>query len=132
MKNENAKSFEFNWKELEKQYNLYLEVGRYEYNSNLFLGLVYYDSEIEDYESFSDLTINIPMTPLENNGVWFDKDKETEIIINGDLGTEIRKTLYSLPFLEKTDRKVQSGFGNYEVALFNYNKAKDYIIWEEL
>lgn len=132
MKNENAKSFEFNWKELEKQYNLYLEVGRYEYNSNLFLGLVYYDSDIEDYDSFSDLTINVPMTPLENNGVWFDKDKETEIIINGDLGKEIRKTLYSLPFLKKTDRVVQSGFATYEVALFDYQKAKDYILWEEL
>ena len=132
MKNENAKSFEFNWKELDCRYDLYLELGRYEYNSNLFIGLVYSDSDIEDYDSFSDLTINIPMTPLENNGVWFDKSKETEIIINGDLGAEIRKTLYSLPFLKKTNRKVQSGFGSYEVAIFDYSKAKNYIIYEEL
>jgi hypothetical protein len=132
MKNENAKSFEFNWKEYDCKYDLYLQLGRYTNNSNLFLGLVYYDSEIEDYESFNDLTINVPMTPLENNGIWFDKNKETEIIINGDLGKEIRKTLYSLPFLKKTNRVVQSGFATYEVALFNYEKAKDYIIWEEL
>lgn len=132
MKNENAKSFKFNWKELELEYDLYLELGRYEFNSNLFIGLVYYDTDIEGYDSFSDLTINIPMTPLENNGVWFNKDKETEIILNGDLGTEIRKTLYNLPFLKKTNRKVQSGFGSYEVALFDYNKAKDYILYEEL
>lgn len=132
MKNENAKSFEFNWKEFECKYDLYLQVGRYTNNSNLFLGLVFYDSEIEDYDSFGDLTINIPMTPLKNNGILFDKDKETEIIINGDLGKEIRETLYKLPFLRKTKRIVQSGFGSYEVALFDYSKAQDYIIWEEL
>lgn len=132
MKNENAKSFEFDWKEFDCKKYLYLQLGRYTNNSNLFLGLVYYDSDIEDYDSFNDLTINVPMTPLENNGIWFDKSKETEIIINGDLGKEIRKTLYSLPFLKKTDRVVHSGFATYEVALFNYEKAKDYIIWEEL
>ena len=47
MKNENAKSFEFNWKEFECKYDMYLQVGRYRNNSNLFLGLVYYDSDIE-------------------------------------------------------------------------------------
>lgn len=94
-------------------YNLYFELGTYNYGGALFIGMI-----TEDEESFCDLTINITdyMFELDN-----------EVIINGDISEELIETLEDLGILIDTYKFAYSGFGKYKVMIFNEEIAKDYV-----
>ena len=43
------KAIKFNWKELDLKYDLYIITNNYSNNGRLYVGLVYYDTEINDF-----------------------------------------------------------------------------------
>ena len=93
--------------------NLYLVLGNYSCNNNLYVGLI--DKNGEDY---CDLTINIPNYLFE-----FDD----EVIISGDITNHLIETLEDLGILVDTYKIAFSGFGRYKVMIFNEEVAKEYI-----
>lgn len=116
------KTIKWTWKEFNKKYDLYLTLNNYINNGNLYVGIMYYDKEIEDYDLFSDLTINI-------TDYMFELDDE--IIINNDIPTDLVEKLEELGILIDTYKYAYSGFGAYKVMIFNKELAKDYILESE-
>lgn len=113
------KAIKFNWKELDLKYDLYITTSNYSNNGRLYVGLVYYDTEINDYECFTDLTINIPMYMLES---------ENEIILSNDTPKELIDLLLRLGIITDTYKVAYSGYSQYQVVLFNKEVAKEYML----
>lgn len=93
--------------------NLYMVLGNYSSNNNLYIGLI-----TKSGEDYCDLTINIPNYLFE-----FDD----EVIINGDTSNELVEVLEDLGILVDTYKIAFSGFGRYKVMIFNEEVAKEYI-----
>lgn len=113
------KTIKWTWKEFNKNYDLCFTFNNYINNNRLYVGIMYYDEEIEDYDLYSDLTINITDYMLE-----FDD----EIIINNDIPTDLVKKLEDLGILIDTYKYAYSGFSQYKVMIFNKDLAKDYVL----
>lgn len=92
---------------------LYITLGSYSYGGNLYVGMI-----TDKGEDFCDLSINIPTYMLET---------DNEIIINGDTSNKLVETLEDLGILIDTYKIALSGFGRYNVMIFNEEMAKDYI-----
>lgn len=99
-----------------KNYKLFLAIGNYYDNGELYIGLVN-----KDGESFADLTINIPF-------YFFEQGEDGEIIINGDISQDLVKKLVELNIIKKKNKYAYSGYGKYEVAKINKEVMKDYIL----
>ena len=93
--------------------DLYLVLGNYSCNNNLYIGLI-----TKRGEDYCDLTINIPNYLFE-----FDD----EVIINGNTSNELVEVLEDLGILVDTYKIAFSGFGRYKVMIFNEEVAKEYI-----
>ena len=92
---------------------LYFFLDNYANNGALYIGLCTKDNEL-----YADLTINIPEYLFY---AW------NEIIINGDISSDLVKKLEKAGILEPTGKLTRSGFGTYKIMEFNFEKAKDYI-----
>ena len=121
-------TFDFTWSEFKKSYKMAFNIARYINNSNIYINVAFYDKELKDFDSFTDLTINIPITPLKNNGFMLDITKNIEIIASNDTPKELLKTLVKMGILKNTGKTIPSGFANYSIYSFNYLKASKYII----
>ena len=95
---------------------LYLSLSNYYYGDNLYVSLI---NEKDD--NFCDLTINIPTYLFED---------EKEIIINGDTNEKLVDKLEELGIVTDTYKYAFSGYGKYKVMIFNEEKAKDYIKYD--
>ena len=89
-------------------------LDNYANNGNLYVSL--YTQNNEDY---ADLSINLPNYLLEF---------EEEIVINGDVSSDLVKKLVDKGILIDTFKTAYSGFETYKVMYFNREIAKDYII----
>jgi hypothetical protein len=116
------KTIKWTWKEFNKNYDLCLRTSNYVNNNRLYVGIMYYDTELKGYEIFSDLTINIPSYELKN---------DYEIVINNDTPIDLIEKLEDLGILLDTYDYAYSGFSQYKVMIFNKELAKEYMLESE-
>lgn len=107
----------FKWDLTGSTYKLALETGKYSNNGRLFIDIL----DMNEKESFTDLTINIPTYIFET---------DNEIIINNDCPSELVDLLEKMEILEDTYKLAISGYSVYHIERFNYEKAKKYICYE--
>lgn len=112
------KKLHFNWKELETEYNLVFEIANYINNGNIYIGAI----DIDNEESFCDITINIPMYFFEY---------ENEVILDNDIPSELVDLLEKEGFITFSGKYANSGFARYKVVRINEEKFKEYSIEEK-
>lgn len=92
-----------------------LEVGQYLVDDQLYIGLL---SHTEDgTESFADMTINIPMYPLES---------PNEAVIAGDISRDLLRFIKEQKLGKVLPDKVRSGYGEYSVVAFNLDRLHEF------
>lgn len=118
MKNNNLKFIKYNY--FNKEYKLLLELANYYTNNALCINILYYDNDLESWENFTTLTINLDLL----------KEEENEIFINNDVSNELIEKLEKLKIITLKNDIIHYNMGTYEKAFFNYDIAKKYIINE--
>lgn len=95
----------------DENYDCYLNIGRYQNNNRLYLGL---DTK---EEPFSDITINLPEYPCVD---------DYTIFVNGDVSTDVKKQLEKCGILSTYLYSVNYNLGNYDCYSVNMEKLKYY------
>jgi len=101
-------------------YNLALQIANYYINNEICINILYYDEDLESWEDFDTLTINLNLL----------KEEENEIFINSDISKDLIKKLEKLKIITLKNDIIHYNMGTYEKAFFNYDIAKKYIINE--
>ena len=92
-------------------YDCYLEIGRYQNNDRLYLGLS------TPFSSFSDITVNLPDTPIIGDNMIF---------VDGDLTLDLKKQLEKYGILSEYLYTENYNMGSYDCYLVNLDKLKYY------
>ena len=92
-----------------------LHVGAYMYGGGLYIGLTSHEDPACP-EPFADMTVNIPMYPLEENEACLNND------ISKDLVSFIKKNKLG-KILQDT---ASSGYCIYRIAAFDLNRLKEF------
>lgn len=100
------------------EYEVKFELDNYSNNGRLYVGLVCFDPEFEDWEPYGHITTNIdfPITHKETCGF---------VDIN-NMGEDIVKWLIDNQFARLSGNIGVSGFCEYPEMVFNIDKIKEY------
>jgi hypothetical protein len=88
----------------------------YTNNGRIYIGLLTFDKEMEYWEPWCDITVNIPMTPLT------DRENCAFVDINND--PTITKFLKQNGLAKPTGRFAQSGWVTYPEYQFDMDKVR--------
>lgn len=106
------KSFEYHWED--ESITVFPTMDMYRNNNNLYLGLDYWDQELEIRDSWCDLTVNVGNLPYLHSAIDTDlsgEDKIRFLIENG--------------FAEDTGKTLLSGFCTFPVFRFREDKLRE-------
>ena len=91
-----------------------LHVGSYMYGGGLYIGLTSHEDP-NLAEPFADMTVNIPMCPLEKN----------EACINNDFSKDLLRFIKKNHLGEIQERTVSSGYCVFKIVAFDLDKLKE-------
>jgi hypothetical protein len=99
-------------------YKLYLTQAIYN-NDRIYLGLVWYNENEQEYEIWGDLTINLPNAMIEDDNIIF---------IDSFITDNILEQLEDIGLLTYLDT-IQYNMGRYKKYYLNKKVMEEYIKW---
>lgn len=110
MKNE--KSYSYHWED--ETLTVFPTMDMYRSNNNLYLGLDYWDEELEIRDSWCDLTVNIGKLPYLHSAIDIDLSGEDKI-----------RFLVENGIAEDTGKSLLSGFCTFPIFRFHEDKLRE-------
>lgn len=99
------------------EYQVLFEIGNYQNNNRLFVGLFCYDKDYEDFAPYGGITTNI---------AWPVSRENCSFVDTNNMGKNIVSWLEENGFAKRTGVIGESGFCSYPEMEFDLNKIKEF------
>ena len=100
---------EIDFKFFDEEHKARFYKSKYANNGNLYVGVITWDEEFDDWCDWGDLTVNLPGMCLDKNEAFLDVN---------NCAPEIIKVLFDKGYIKDTGVTRQSGFCNYPLVEF--------------